>query len=226
MNLGETALVIVDPWSTHYITSWFKRASEITRTKIEPIVEASRRCGMKIIYAPAPEVAKKYPQWTRFASDTDINPLQTPPPDWPPPEFRERTGEYAQYYLGWDREPACYNHPWDKNTVAEVIQPKPEDFVVATGEQLHRLLRYFKVLHLFYCGFAANMCIPFRDYGMRPFHGRGYNLILIRDATTAVETHDTVEDLLATRIAVRDLELAVGFSTTTDDYVKACNNAA
>lgn len=224
LDISETALIIVDPWNTHYIVSWLERATEITRTKIVPVVEAARNCGIKVVYAPGPEVAKKYPQWTRFAGDDEIDHLQSPPLDWPPIEFRQRTGEYAEYYAGWGREPICRNIPWEENEITEVIRPEPEDFVIAKGNHLHRLLKYYRILHLFYCGFATNMCVQFRDYGMRAFAGRGYNLILIRDATTAVESHDTVDELLGTKIAVRDIEMMIGFSTSTEDFVRACNN--
>jgi len=32
------------------------------------------------------------------------------------------------------------------------------------------------LLHLFYAGFAANICIPFKDYGIRALRARGYNV--------------------------------------------------
>lgn len=223
LDVNESALVIVDPWNMHYIFSWLKRAAEITRNKIAPVVEAARNCGIKVIYAPAPAVAKKYPQWIRFAGDKETDPKPSSSHvDWPPPEFSQRTGKYAEYYVGWGREPVCKSTLWEKMEIDEEIQPKLEDFVIATGNQLHRLLRYCKILHLFYCGFATNMCVQFRDYGMRAFARRGYNLILIRDATTAVESHDTLDGLLATKVATRDIEMQLGFSTSAEDFIKAC----
>lgn len=226
LDVSETALVIVDPWDKHYIINWLKRANEITRTKIAPAVEAARNCGIKVIYAPSPGVALKYPQWTKFACDEEVNPLSSHPLDWPPPDFRQRTGRYAEYFpVPLSKEPAVINAKPYPNAINEIIRPKPEDFVIATGNQLERLLKYYRVLHLFYCGFAVNMCVQLRDYGMRAFASKGYNLILIRDATTGVEYHDTVDDLLATKTAIRDIETLLGWSTSTEDFVKACNNS-
>ena len=57
------------------------------------------------------------------------------------------------------------------------MEPAPEDFVVATGDQLHRLCRDRGILHLFYAGFAANICIPFKDYGIRALRAGDNNVV-------------------------------------------------
>ena len=48
--------------------------------------------------------------------------------------------------------------------------------------------------------------------------------ILIRDATTGVEFHDTVNNLTATEIAIREIETKYAWSTLTNDVVSACEN--
>jgi nicotinamidase-related amidase len=45
------------------------------------------------------------------------------------------------------------------------VAPQGDDIVVETGDRLHHLLRERKILHLFYVGFAANICVPFKSYG-------------------------------------------------------------
>jgi nicotinamidase-related amidase len=102
------------------------------------------------------------------------------------------------------------------------IAPQPGDFVIATGEQLHRLLRDRKVIHLLYAGFAANMCVPGRDYGTRVMQGRGYNIILLRDCTTAIEGAETAEGGWLTKAAILNHEMIVGHTTTSAALVAAC----
>lgn len=98
--------------------------------------------------------------------------------------------------------------------------------VVATGDQLHRLCKDRGILHLFYAGFAANICIPCKDYGVRAFRARGYNTILLRDGTTASESQVTIADLAGTRQAIRQLEMAdVATTVTSAAFVEACERA-
>ena len=60
---------------------------------------------------------------------------------------------------------------------------------------------------------------------MRAFRKRGYNLILLRDCTTAIETHDTVDDLLITHLAIRDFEMMdIAWTTASEDFRKACES--
>ncbi len=70
------------------------------------------------------------------------------------------------------------------------------------------------------------MCLHHRDYGMRAFSERGYNTILIRDCTTAVETHDTVDELLTTKVSVQELEMQRAFSMTSADFIAACGTVS
>jgi hypothetical protein len=88
----QAALVLVDVWDTHPVASHLARTDEITRTCIVPVVRAARQAGMTIVHAPSPPVAKKYAQWTRYAQAAQGEPA---PADWPPTEFADRVGEYA-----------------------------------------------------------------------------------------------------------------------------------
>ena len=56
---------------------------------------------------------------------------------------------------------------------------------------------------------------------MIAMHGRGYNNILVRDATTGVEFHDSVQNLMATQMSIREIETKYGWSATTDDLIQA-----
>ena len=64
-----------------------------------------------------------------------------------------------------------------------------------------------------------------KSYGVRPMSKRGYNIVLIRDATTAVESSETVDGLWATREAVFSIEINVGVTVTAESFIQACKNA-
>jgi nicotinamidase-related amidase len=215
----EAALVLVDVWSTHYIDSWLARAQQVTQEKIVPLLEAARRIGMTIIHAPSPLVADRYVQAPSLADA----PLQ-PRNDWPPAAFRGiyRAGEFAAF--GRNPEPrlrAALDRYVTELDIARAVKPLPGEPIIHTGAQMHELLESRQILHLFYAGFAMNWCIILRDYGIYAMNDRGYNIILVRDATTGIEFHDTVGAQLATEIAFREVETKHGWSTTTDAFVTA-----
>ena len=79
-----------------------------------------------------------------------------------------------------------------------------------------------RILHLLYIGFAINWCVLGKDYGIRAMKDRGYNPILLRDATTGVEFPDTLDTLQATELAVREVEQQHGFTASNRDFLTAC----
>jgi nicotinamidase-related amidase len=222
----QSAIVLVDCWAEHFIRSHQESSARIMREVIHPVLEAARAVGVTVIHAPSAAYIDAYPQWLAYASDRDLGyePPQ-PPDDWPPPDFRRREGEYSPYarfaepqVQKWVRNPFHYR-------ICDGIAPQAGDFVVKNGEQLHRLSRHRKVLHLFYAGFATNMCVLYRDYGTRAMAQRGYNVILLRDGTTGIEVRDTVDGQWLTRAAVYSIEVSVGHSTTSDEFIRACRVA-
>ena len=53
---------------------------------------------------------------------------------------------------------------------------------------------------------------------------RGYNVVLLRDATMGIESHDTVEGSRLTHAAIRSIEMLTGHSTTAGEFVDACRS--
>jgi nicotinamidase-related amidase len=219
---AQTALVMVDCWDIHYIQSHEERSGRICRERLKPVVEACRRAGIAIVHAPSPPRARHYPQWVRYASDQEL--IQTPgtSPDWPPEAFRKREGDYAAYKKPREWVLDEWAKRADQQRIVPEIAPQPDDFVVATGEQLHRLCRDRGILHLLYAGFATNMCVLYRDYGVRAMQQRGYNILLLRDCTTAIEAAHTLEQEGLTQWAILEIEMTVGMTTTSEEVVRAC----
>jgi nicotinamidase-related amidase len=222
LPVAQTALVMVDCWDIHYIQSHEERSGQICRERLLPVVEACRRAGIAVVHAPSPPRARHYPQWVRYAGDEELAPRPAPPPDWPPEAFRKREGEWAAFAKPREWVLDEWAKRSDQQRIVPEIAPQPDDFVIATGAQLHRLCRDRGIMHLLYAGFAANMCVLYRDYGTRAMHQRGYNVILLRDCTTAIEAAHTLAEEGLTQWAILEIEMTVGTSTTSEEVVRAC----
>jgi nicotinamidase-related amidase len=217
----QAALVLVDVWNTHYIGSWLARARHITETRVVPAIEAARKAGLTVIHGPSPPVADRYVE----PPSPTVTTIAPPLPDWPPSDFRGiyRSREYAAF--GRNPEPIEERvaNPWDADLdISPLAQPLPGEPVIHNGDQLHRLLAERKILHLFYAGFATNWCVVGRDYGIYAMDELGYNIILLRDATTGIEFHDIVHSETATQIQIREIETKHGWSTSTEEFIRAC----
>jgi nicotinamidase-related amidase len=219
----QAALVLVDVWSTHYVDSWFQRAAEVTQTKVVPLLDAARQVGMTIAHAPSPFIVEKRGYET--AKPEISSQSSRPASDWPPAAFRGiyRSGKFTDF--GRNQEPRLREAMTRYETemdIAAPAKPLPGETVIRNGAELHALLTERRILHLFYAGFATNWCVLHRDYGMLAMNERGYNLILVRDATTGIEFHDTVDTLAATDMTIREIETKWAWSTTTAAFVEAC----
>ncbi len=209
-------LVFVDCWDQHPVETHLERGGQIGREKILPVVQACRRAGIAVVHAPSPQQAKLYPQWTRYADEVALFGSTASGPDWPPEDLRRRNGTYASLA----RPPEPRREQWMKDAVhaprkiMAFLGPEPEDHVVATGEQLHRLCRHRGILHLFYAGFAANICVQRRDYGVWAMLDRGYNIVLLRDCTTAIEHSETWDGMWLTHCSILDMELRAVSATS------------
>jgi nicotinamidase-related amidase len=220
----EAALVLVDTWNKHPNRSHLARSGQIVQMRIAPLLPAVRAASIPVIYAPSPDVAPHYPQWKHaFAARTPTEP--SAPAEWPPPDLRARTGRYARYRRLPDGVPHNYDGPfpddWWWDGIAACIAPEPDDDVVATGAELHDILSARRIAFLFYAGFATNICMLHRDYGILAMGARGYLPILLRDCTTGIETRATLADFTTTRLAIQDVERRY-YTADSGDLKRAC----
>ena len=91
--LAQTALVLVDIWSHHYLKDTKARSEEIVHNKIVPLLSACRKAEMPIVHAPAPRLAEAHPSWVNLIEKGDSEGKD----DWPPTAFRSKTGTYEHY---------------------------------------------------------------------------------------------------------------------------------
>lgn len=215
--ISQAAMVLVDVWNRHYLKDTEVRAKAIVQEKIVPLLSACREAGLQIIHAPSPSLAKQHPAWVGLSKDDNTSVGRQE--DWPPAEFRSKSGIYKPYARpveprGEERAKhvaALEMHPQ--------VQPEGDDVVIATGEELHQYCKQKGVLFLFYLGFNTNACILLRDYGTLRMHERGYEIIIVRDCGTGMESFETHDQLWQTRGAILFLEMFGKYSISSEDLI-------
>jgi nicotinamidase-related amidase len=224
--ISRAALVVVDVWDRHYIKDPEERAETIIQEKIRPLVAACRKSGLQIIHAPSPPHAKKCTAWV--AAEKEHAPRVNPPAGkaitstekpWPPAEFRSKSGPYKAYARPQEPMAADRARILKGICIHPDVRPEGTDVVVATGEELHTFCRQRGILFLFYIGFNTNMCILQRDYGTMKMHARGYEVIVLRDCTTGMESFETREGLWQTRGAILFLEMNRKYSILSEEFL-------
>lgn len=216
----QLALVMVDVWDDIFIASHGERSQNIARERIKPVVEACRKLGVLVVHGPAPDVAKKYPEWR---PKVDINKPTSPADEspWPPEDFRKKRGDYAKWASPNVEPDAQFTAISDNRKILPGLEPEGDDVVIADGAELHALLKQRGILWLCYAGFAANICMLNRDYAMRAMKLRGYEIILMRDGTTAMEVADTIDTLSLTEHIVINVERTTGYSIESSELLAA-----
>ncbi len=225
LPLRETAFILVDCWNMHYLRSFEERADRICRERIAPALAAARAAGLTVIHAPSPMIAEKYRQAEVYrdpADQTFAAQFGAPDPDWPPAEFIARAGRHARFARDYAVPEQFWIEPYQKIDIHPAVRPAGDDFVVVNQPQLQRLLKDKRLLHLVYVGFATNMCLMGRDFAVRPMAWLGYNTIVLRDCTTAVEFDASLAELTATRMALAEMEHFYGYSALSTDFIRAC----
>jgi nicotinamidase-related amidase len=217
LPLDQTAFILVDVWSEHCLASHLERTHQITVERIVPVLEGVRRTGGLVVHAPGPGPARRYPDHL----EEEVGGPVKPKADWPSQEFRRKEGDCTAFARPKLENSAEFDRISKERDIEPAVMPVGDDRVVANGEALHRLLERRGVTFLIYVGFAANICVPFKDYGTRAMKDRGYDIILVEDCTTAVEVSDTTPDLLLTRAATIDAALNVGYTVHSAALLKA-----
>lgn len=214
--LAQTALVLVDVWQRHYLKDTEERGEMVIQENLIPLLEECRQSGLQVIHAPSPGVAKQHPNWLRLVDEAE---MAGKPKDWPPEAFRQLKGPYQAYARPHEpREAERQNLP--ELTFHPDIQPIAKEPVVATGEELHRYCKSRGILFLFFAGFNTNACILSRDYGTLQMSNRGYQVLLIRDCTTGMESAQTQATLGQTQNAILLLEMFGQYSITSGEIIK------
>jgi len=135
-----------------------------------------------------------------------------------------------ELYAEDDIDPKEYHYgPSDVLKYSKVIAPQEGDYYIRKhahsgffDTRLDTLLRTLGVKTLFYVGFALDMCL---GTTMIDALWRNYRVMLLRDCTYAIEIFEV--DALGswTNRWLLYVECAVGYTLTSQDFIKACDAA-
>lgn len=219
---AQAAVVLVDCWDEPTIESHGERSAQICQDRIRPLLDVCRALGITVAHAPSPPVAQKFPQWLRYAGESELSPPCKPVPDWPPPDFAQRQGAWANLEARYGEEWLPLRRQHDAiRSIDRAVWPADEDFVIATGAQLHRLCWDREIRYLFYAGFAANYCVPHRDYGVFAMRERGYCIIVLRDCTTSIGAPGLPHELCTEEVLHHLESRSLAGSITSEEFKEA-----
>ena len=222
LPLQQTALVLVDVWDRHYLKDTAARSEAIIGDRLKPLIDACRDSGLQVIHAPSPRQARTHPNWRQGREDARQTPIDK---NWPPAAFRQKTGPYAQYQRPPEPRAGELADLRSQIRIHPKLAPTGEEAVVATGSELHELCKERGILFLLYAGFNTNACILTRDYGTMAMSRRGYEVIVVRDCTTGMESCRTKPTLAQTEGAILFLEMFGMYSVTSVEIRHALGEA-
>ena len=213
--ISKTALVLVDVWQRHYIKDTEARTEAVIANNLVPLISVCRKAGFLIIHAPSAQIAKHHPNWVKLVSESEMIPKHD---DWPPTQFRNLSGPYQSYARPKEPREAEKQH-LPPLTFHPKVHPVAKEPVVATGEELHLYCKKQGILFLLFAGFNTNACILSRDYGILQMSNRGYEVILVRDCTTGMESRETQPTLGQTNGTILLLEMFGQYSITSGEVI-------
>lgn len=221
---AETAFLIVDVYGQfpeaggrdqHGLEYMLGNEWDIVANRIRPAKDAAKRLGMPCVYVTnsAPRIAL---QRSSFGIQRQENVGQTLEE-----LFAESINDPLEYVAG--------NSTYIQH--ADVIKPEPDDYYVRKhvysgfwDTRLDSLLRNLGIRNLVCAGFAADVCLLGT---MIDALYRNYRILLLRDATQAIEIPEVDgTDGSFTRRIVLWAECHLGHTTTSHDWITACERAA
>jgi ureidoacrylate peracid hydrolase len=228
-DTNETAFLLVDVYGTGFSEGELpviykgkerptmiaptaaEREKDIIINHIRPAKDAAKKIGLPIIYLAnsAPRIALSKSVWyqqMKKIQDIDIEEA-----------FKEDCVDPKEYMYG------------DSNQLkySKIIAPEEGDYFIRKHfysgfyeTRLEGLLKNLGIKNLIAVGFAADICL---FCTLIDALYRNYRVLLLRDCTLAVEFLDTEKDWGNTKWAIRWLETYVGNSTTSEEFIRACN---
>ena len=123
----------------------------------------------------------------------------------------------------WETDPVEFRF-------SKIVEPLPGEYLIKKQMYsgffetcLESVLRNLQIKNLLVVGFAANACL---QGTLNDALYRNYRIVLLRDCTAAMEFHDTMEEQTVTRSVIRHVEAFLGYTTTAQDFVCACEEIA
>jgi len=218
-NVGEPDGPDVTPdgpdWPLTKIYEYYRDAAVVTNSKIRPILAAARAAGLGVVHVVNDRYAHKYPQYAKTGEKYGHREADaTPAPDlsWRP--------EFYEDHYGPGVDKSVMAAVKKKLRIPQAVAPEPTDDMVLSGYQFAHLMADRQAHTIIYTGFATNECLLFAGGGMAEMRDR-CRLILVRDATVALEHKETVLEHANRDAAIRLVEHSFGYTCTTADLLHA-----
>jgi ureidoacrylate peracid hydrolase len=216
LALEQTAFMLIDVYGLGYSPGepepvrpalFYQGSTEVERRvmvdHIKPALDAARRIGLPIIYVNNANqmVAAQHSEFASVLARTHGLTVE------------ER----------WETDPVEFRF-------SKLVAPQPGEYVVRKQMYsgffetcLESLLRNLGIKNLVVVGFAANACL---QSTLNDALYRNYRIVLLRDCTAAMEYHDTIEEQTITRYVIRHIEAFLGYTATSQDFVRSCDRIA
>ncbi len=109
------------------------------------------------------------------------------------------------------------------NPIHPEVHPRDGEIVLNEYDYItvFNNLRNRGIKTLIYAGYASNMCVLVRPIGIIQAKGQNFDVILVRDATIAVEAPESLDGKWAHEMSVLFVELNFGYSTTVNEFQRA-----
>ena len=213
LRLEESCLLAVDIYGVGYSAGeprpereplWFPGSYEIERdimqNRIAPCLQAARRAKLPVVYV------------------NNSNPLVR--------GDRSEFGAVLRRTHGLTDAERWQSESPEEFQFSQCVAPQPGDHFAKKlvysgfyGTFTDTLLRNLGVKNLIAVGFATNACL---HTTLTEAMYRNYRVILLRDCTAGMECDDTYREMTLTKSFLRFIETHVGFTSTSEDFLAAC----
>ena len=182
---SKIGVVIIDMWNTNDCMTNAQRAAALV-PRMNKALEAARRLGMSIIWAPT-DVASQYvgtPQRERAIALAR----------YPLPHIRNFSCPFSAPTVRPDKcmcgpGIACHVHyGWDAMDPNLVIASG--DWIVGDPDELYSIYKQRGLTRLIYMGINTNLCVMNKPEGIAAMTSAGLKCILARDLTDAETSYD------------------------------------
>jgi len=197
---AKSAIVTVDVWNGHSSTEHTRRIDSIV-PRLNEAVEAARNLGMVIIHGPSigalkqnarelyPGERLKHNIYTRAPQRKATLALR----DFPLPELDESWKEHGE--MPFAEHERVVDGTWVTETSPKWrMHPElvlgEDDYIVDNLQELWNVCQTHGIGNLIYCGFASNMCLVSKPWGIGGGKSLGINCYFIRDLVTPLTPMD------------------------------------
>lgn len=212
LQLGNTVFLLVDVYGKGFdenrdlgdAPEFYKRSVETNRdivvNHIKPAKDAAKRLGLPIIYL------------TNY-----LSPALNEHHEWRNMSLRTVNVDVLE----------AWQEPNDILVFSDVIAPEEDEYLIKKQfysgffeTHLHSLLCSLNVRNIVTVGFDSRICLGTTVIDAMY---RSYRVIVLRDCTSTSEYIETKEEGWANWLAIRFIETNVGYTSTSADFIRACD---